>query len=87
MPFVLDIRTLGEGKAHPVKNPDGAIEHLGERMNRADVVRRTGERNVDLGEGAGFAGATEFLTRGLQRGGDRGTDLVQELAHDRSLLF
>ena len=38
MPFVLDVRTFGEREPHSAKNADRAIEHLGERVERADFV-------------------------------------------------
>ena len=37
MPFGLDIRPFGESETHSPKNSDPAVEHLGERMERAEL--------------------------------------------------
>ena len=50
MPFVFDIRPIREREPHSAKNADGAVEHLGERVEGTDLARRAGERDVDLGE-------------------------------------
>ena len=43
MPFGLDIRSFGESETHSPKNSDRAIEHLGERMERAELGCGAGE--------------------------------------------
>ena len=43
MPFVFHVRAFGERETHPAKDADRAIEHLGERMERPDLVRRAGK--------------------------------------------
>ena len=54
MPFGLDVRPFGERKTHSAKDADGAIEHLGEGMERADFGDGSGQRNIDVGQRLGF---------------------------------
>ena len=42
MPFVFNVRSVREGKAHSPENFDRPLEHLRERMQRAELVRRSG---------------------------------------------
>ena len=87
MPFVFDVGAFREGESHPAKESDRAVEHLGERMKRADLVRRAGQGNVDLGERACFLRRAQLFAGLLERGGHGGPDLVEQLADDRPLFF
>ncbi len=87
MPFVLDVRTLGERETHPAKNADRAIEHLGERVKRAYFVRRAGQRNIEIDQRARLPGRAQFPTGFLERGCNGGAHLVEQLADDRPLFF
>ena len=66
MPFVLDIRPIRKREPHPMKDADGAVEHLGERMKGSDLMRRAGERDVDPGERADLLRGPQFFP-GLRR--------------------
>ena len=87
MPFVLDVGTVREREPHPTENADRAVEHLGERMNGADLVRRAGERNVDAGERAASFAARSFSPVCAMPGGDRAAHFVQQFSDDRPLLL
>ena len=78
---------FGERETHAAKNLDRAIEHLRERVERADFVRRAGQRNIELGERAGFLRGAQLFARLLERGGDGAADLVEQLADDGPLFF
>ncbi len=39
MPFRLDVGAFGKRESHPAENTDRAIEHLRERMKRAEFMR------------------------------------------------
>ena len=43
MPFGLDIRSFGKSETHSPKNSDSAVQHLGERMERAGLGCGAGE--------------------------------------------
>jgi hypothetical protein len=82
MPFVLHVRTFRERETHPSEDAYPAIQHLGERMQRPNLVRGSRKRNVDLRKRARFSGGPQFFARGLNRRIDRAADFVQQLADD-----
>ena len=43
VPFVLNVWTISERETHSPENLNRSLEHLGERMQSAELVRRAGQ--------------------------------------------
>ena len=71
MPFVLDIRPFREREPHPTKNADRAVEHLGERMKRPDLVQACREGRCRSRRARSTSFAARSFSPGLR---DRGRD-------------
>src|SRR5205823_7410652 len=63
MPFVFNVRSVREREAHSPKNFDRTFPHLRERVQRADLVRRSRKGDVDLGKRARFFLYAELCVR------------------------
>src|SRR5438552_4367848 len=82
VPFVFNVRSVSEREAHSPKNLDRPLEHLRERMERADFVLRSGQRDVDLSERIRFLLRSKLLRAQVDRGSDRTADFVEQFADD-----
>ena len=87
MPFGLDVGAVGERETHAPKNLDRAVEHLGERMKRAEFAGVPGKRDVDVGQRARFFRARKLSAALLDRGGHGVARFVQQLADERTLFL
>ena len=87
MPLRFNVGTVGEREPHSPKNPDGAVEHLRERMESAAFARRAGQRNVDAGQRARFLRGPKFLNALRDRRRHRGPHFVQQFSDNRSLFL
>src|SRR5881398_1437554 len=87
MPFVLNIRPICERKAHPTKNFDRALPHLGQRMQCANVPRRSGKRDVDFRERTRFSLRSKLLCTRFDCRGDDIANVVEQFTDDRLLLL
>ena len=80
MPLRFNVGTVGEREPHPPKNPDRAVEHLGERMQTADLVWRSRQRDINLGERARFFLRSKLLRAQVDRRGIGVPNFVEQLA-------
>ena len=87
MPFVFDIRSIGERETHSSENLNPALEHLRERMQRANLVWRSRKRDVDARERFGFSFSTDFFAALVERSRNGVARLVEQLTDDRAFLF
>ena len=83
MPFCFNVRSVGQGKSHASKNGDGAIKHLGKRVERAALKPCAGQGNVDIGERFAFFLGAKFLGAFFNRGRDSGTNFVEQFSNNR----
>ncbi len=76
-------------RAKPIRRKisNCTIVHLVKRMQRADFVRRSRQRDVDPGERARFFLRTELCGARFDRGGDSVANFVEQFANDWLLFF
>ena len=77
MPFVFNVRSVRERETHSPKNFDRSFPHLCERVQRADFVRRSRQRDVDPGQRARFFLLSERCGARFDRSSQGGADLVE----------
>src|SRR5438094_6304603 len=87
MPFVFNVRPVCEREAHSPKNFDRALPHLGEWMQRADLMRTSRERDIDPGERFGFFSRTKTCRVRFERRGDGIANFIEQFSNDRLFIF
>ena len=50
MEFGFHVRSIGEGKAEPPKDPDSLVQQASKRMDGSQVAARAWQRDVNRGE-------------------------------------
>ena len=81
VPFVVDVRAVGEREAHAAEDLHGAVEQLRDRVQaaRRDGAR-AGQAQVEAGKGVGFVLGGEESGAFLQGSGEGGADFVEAFA-------
>ena len=87
VPLGLDIGAVGDRKPEPAENLHGTIHQQGERVKRSRLLRGAGKRGINRGQrhGVGLQGESGLFL--LERRRDSGSQVVEKLAHDGTLLL